>query len=565
MPVALPQTARQTTTPPNFVAACAVRWARNFADHVTSSDGWMRAGIAVTVGALSVLSLAPFFAWPVLFVTFPVLVFLIDGAHSGPRPIKRSFLAGWWFGFGYFAAGLFWIGEAFLVEAKTFAWMLPFAVTLLPAGMALFWGLAAAGAERFWTAGLSRVVALAVTLGLAEWVRGHFLTGFPWNVIGYSLTSSDALMQSAGLVGIYSLSIWAFLIFASPLVLLAGIGLGNERLKAIVSRLAVSAVPLIAATAFGAWRLSLPAIPDVEGVKLRIVQPSVVQREKWLPEKQGEIFKLHLDLSRQNARGEIDNLNGVTHVIWPEAAMPFRPLDHPEALSAIQSLLGSSTYLFAGGLRVAAARGTSATDPSEPLKAYNSLMVFGPGGGLAALYDKIHLVPFGEYLPWQPFLEAIGLQQLTHMRGGFTSGETPRPLLSVAALPPVAVLICYEAIFPDEVVQGVGRPGVILNVTNDGWFGNSTGPRQHFHQTRVRAVEQGVPVIRAGNNGISAIIDGRGRMLQSLALNVRGVIDSSLPSAEPVTPYGRYGNLLFLANLLMFGCTAALLSRTRKP
>ncbi len=530
--------------------------AGRFCDYVKALKGWPRVVLTIIAGALSVLAMAPFFIWPILYLTLPVLVWLIDSAMLDARPARRAAIAGWQFGFGYFAAGLFWIGEAFLVEAETFAWMLPFVVTLLPAGLALFWAAASWVAQRFWRPGLSRVFVLAIALGIAEWLRGHVLTGFPWNVLGYALTSSDVLMQSAALVGVYALSLWAVVIFALPLVVLANRRNTKRWHRDVTRGLALSVVPLLAFAIFGIWRLAQADPPDVAGVNLRIVQPSIVQRDKWRPEKQGEIFNLHLDMSRRTAGGETDDLKGITHVIWPEAAMPFRPLDHPEALSAIKGLLGSSSYLLSGGLRIS--RPSDAVvlrDPHRP-NAYNSLLVFGPGGGLAALYDKIHLVPFGEYLPFQSALEAIGLQQLTQMRGGFSVGSVPRRPIAVPGLPPATVLICYEAIFPGEV--SAERPQLIVNVTNDGWFGNSTGPRQHFHQTRVRAVEEGVPVIRAANNGISAVIDGKGRARQTLGMNARGVIDSGLPPALDVTPFGRWGILLFLLHVALWGSVAAL-------
>jgi apolipoprotein N-acyltransferase len=292
---------------------------------------------------------------------------------------------------------------------------------------------------------------------------------------------------------------------------------------------------------------------------VRIVQPSVPQREKWLPEKQGEIFRLHLDLSRRNAAGIEDGLAGVALVVWPEAAMPFRPLEHPEALTAIGDLLPEGgPVLLSGGLRVEPVGAPAGT----PRQAFNSLLAFKASGEAAQIYDKIHLVPFGEYLPLQPVLEAIGLQQLTKMRGGFASGPNPRPLMILPGLPPIAGLICYEAIFPAAVVQGAERPGLIVNVTNDGWFGNTTGPRQHLHQARVRAVEEGLPIIRAANNGISALIDGNGRLLASLGLNARGVIDAALPPALAPPIYARWGDGLFLLNAFLFA-GLALLARSR--
>ncbi len=229
--------------------------------------------------------------------------------------------------------------------------------------------------------------------------------------------------------------------------------------------------------------------------------------------------------------------------------MPFLPLSTPEALAAIADLVPDGVHLVTGALRVedrsaapGSGPGTGLDSGARQRDAYNALMVFDTEGRLAALYDKIHLVPFGEYLPFQAALESIGLQQLTRMRGGFAAGRSPRPLIGIAGLPTFGGLICYEAIFPAAVVQGRERPQFLVNVTNDGWFGNTTGPRQHFHQARVRAVEEGLPLVRAANNGISAVIDGQGRVLARLGLDRRGVVDHAIPSARPKTLYSSFGD-----------------------
>jgi apolipoprotein N-acyltransferase len=280
-------------------------------------------------------------------------------------------------------------------------------------------------------------------------------------------------------------------------------------------------------------------------VKIRIVQPSVNQRDKWRPEHQLRIFQDHLDLSRQDPSGAIDNLAGITHVVWPEAAMPFFPLDTPQALTAIGELLPDGVVLVAGALR--AERSGSA----RPAEFFNSLLVFGAGGRLLTLYDKIQLVPFGEFLPLRSILEGVGLRKLTQFLGEFQTGRWPRPLLQVPGLPPVLPLICYEAIFPDTLLQQPERPGIMVNVTNDGWFGNTTGPRQHLHQARVRAVEEGVPLIRAANNGVSAAFDAYGRSVGRMDLNVRGVIDIPLPMALQPTVYARFGDSIFFTIWLL--------------
>lgn len=515
--------------------ASAVQRAR---DVVAASAGWRRPAYAVAAGSLSVLAFAPFLAAPVLFLTLPVFVWLIDSAPD----CRRAAIDGWLFGFGFFFFSLAWVGEAFLVEPDKFAILLPIAVTLLPAGMALFWAGAAAAAKLFWPKGLARVLVLAVTLGGAEWLRGHVLTGFPWNLLGYALTVTDALMQGAALVGAYGLTPLAVVIFAAPLTMLA------DR-RSVWGALAIAALPLSLLYAYGAWRLSAPT-EFAPSVSLRIVQPNVPQREKWMAEHQRRIFEDHLALTVTNAGGARDGAANITHVIWPEAAMPFLPLEQPEALAAIADVLPNGATLITGAIR-----------REPPDRMFNGALVFDSAGALVAKYDKIHLVPFGEYLPLEPILSALGLKKLTHGLGAFAVGQSPRPLLVVPGLPPTLALVCYEALFPGAVVQGPERPQLLINVTNDGWFGNSTGPRQHFHQARVRAVEEGAPLIRAANNGISAVVDANGRVLQSLGMNVRGVIDSPLPAAGAATQYARHGDLGFAMILVVMAGVAAWLAR----
>ena len=506
---------------------------------IAALAGKRRLIVAFLAGAMSVLAFAPVFLFPILFFTLPVFVWLID-ASDGPR---QAALAGWAFGFGYFLANLFWIGEAFLVEAEKFAWLMPFAVMCLPAGIALFWAGAAAVARTFWHRGASRVLILAVCLSIAEWLRGHVLTGLPWNVLGYALTYPLELMQSAALMGVYALTLVAAVVFTAPLVIAAD-AKGMQQGKAFIWACLVAVLPIACLAAYGAWRLSVSPSENVPGVTLRIVQPSVPQREKWQPQNQGAIFSQHLEMSATGPGGRKDNLAGITHVIWPEAAMPFFPLEHPEALSAIGAMLPDGTVLVTGALRREKAAGGEQ-------QGFNSLLAFGDQGQLIATYDKVHLVPFGEYLPFDAVLSAIGFKKLTQGLGSFATGSVHRPLLNIPGLPPVAGLICYEVLFPGQVIDRGSRAGAIINVTNDGWFGDTTGPRQHFHQTRVRAVEEGLPVVRAANNGISAVIDPYGRVANLLGLNVTGVADSALPKAAPPTPFVRFGDVGFAVLLAL--------------
>ena len=565
------------------------------AERVRRLRGWRRRGAALAAGAASVLAMPPCFVWPVLWVTLPVLVWLIDGvslngAASPPnlipspgapseldgrkQPRRRAPAArrwyehppiaaaeiGWWFGFGYFVPGLFWVGEAFLVEAETFAPLLPFAVTLLPAYLALYWGAATGLAACLWSRRLHRVLWLALTLSAAEWVRGHALSGFPWNTLGYALTYPLALMQSAAVLGIFGLTLISLMIFALPPVLWSEPTAATTARGRTACALAPALVPLAVMGLAGQIRLALGPQATVPGIKLRIVQASVPQREKWRPENQQRIFFDQLTLSATDPSGTMDGLAGVTHVIWPEAAMPFLPLDHPEARASIGRALPQGTFLITGALRAEPAP----PGAPRPRRVFNSILVFGEEGSLVASYDKVHLVPFGEYLPLQPLLEAIGLRQLTRLRGGFDAGPTPRPLLNVPRLPPAAPLICYEAIFAAAVVEGSERPGLLLNVTNDGWFGDTTGPRQHLHQARVRAVEEGLPLVRAANNGISAAVDPYGRILARLDLDARGTIDVGLPAALAPPPYARLGDIVFLGLWLAGAAAATFLELAQK-
>jgi apolipoprotein N-acyltransferase len=509
-------------------------------------QGWPRLA-AVVCGALSTLAMPPVFAWPVLFAAFYGLVRLIDEAivHRGSGwPRARATLAiGWLFGFGYFATGLYWISASLFVEPDKFLWLLPFSATLIPAGLAIFFGLAVAAAARAWHPGPARIVALALALTIAEWLRGHVLTGLPWNVLGYALTTPPLLMQSASLIGTYALTFLTVLIFALPAVCRdAGLSLRTRRLCTGMPLIALALLAL-----HGAYRLSLPEPPVVAGVRLRLIQPNVSQDMKWRHENRENIFRGYLDLSQRNPKGEKDGLAGITHVIWPESAIPFLLLNSSAALEAIAGLLPDGTNLITGAIRL---EQTVPTDGSAPQRQiFNSILSLDDRARLTGVYDKLHLVPFGEYLPFQKFLEAIGLRQLTQLQGGFATGQQAARYLELPGLPPASPLICYESIFPDEVVTRGHRPAFFLNVTNDGWFGRTAGPHQHFHQARVRAVEQGLPLVRVANTGVSGVIDGRGSILQRAGLGQQAVIDAALPSSLAPTPYSRFGELLLVLML----------------
>jgi apolipoprotein N-acyltransferase len=512
---------------------------------VAKIKGWRRALFAALLGGLSVLAFAPIHAWPVLFLTFGPLVWLLDGCHwlqhSLQKRLKSAALVGFWFGFGYFLAGLYWIAEAFLVEPWRHGWLIPFVMSAMPAGMALFYAAAAALAMMLWVPGTGRVFAVAIAFGLAEFARGHVLTGLPWNLIGYGLLGTLPLMQLAALFGVYALSFLALLLFTSPAAIFAPAGtrLGGGKGTAVLA--AIFVLLLGAGHVWGERRL-VAAPRESTGVRLRIVQADIDQADKWRSENSAEIFNDYLALTKTAGLDSIDV------VIWPETAVPFLLADTPEALMAIGTSLPNGASLLVGSARLV--EETNAKGEAAATRVYNSLLVIDDHGRVAGSYDKIHLVPFGEYLPFQDFLEGLGFMQLTGVRGGFSEG-TGSKLLSIPGAPPTRPLICYEIIFPDEIATKEARPGWLLNVTNDAWFGSSAGPYQHFHQAQVRAIEQGLPLTRAANTGISAVIDPYGRILAEIGLGEKGVIDVDLPKVGPQTLFGQLGIVLEFSLLLL--------------
>lgn len=527
---------------------------------VAGLRGWRRAVFAVLLGAVSVLAFAPVHAWPVLFLTFGALLWLLDGCYArhaslAPR-LKCAALTGFWFGFGFFLAGLYWIAEAFLVEPWRHAWLLPFVMTAMPGGMALFFAAACALAMAMWLPGGARVFALAIGFGLVEFARGHVLTGLPWNLLGYALLGTLPFMQLAALLGVYALSLIAVLLFASPAAFWAP---PESRFNGRWPTAALAALMLAAfglGHVWGEHRLATAESADT-GVRLRIVQANVDQADKWRPENSEEIFSEYLDLTKSG------NSDSIDLVIWPETAVPFLLADAPGALAAIGDALPQGTSLLVGSARLVEERG--ALGQLAARRIYNSLLVVDDAGTVRGAYDKRHLVPFGEYLPFQDFLESLGFMQMTGVRGGFSEGSGPL-LLAIPGAPPARPLICYEIIFPDEIAGSAERPGWLLNLTNDAWFGGSAGPYQHFHQARVRAVEQGLPLVRAANTGISAVVDPYGRILAEIGLGKTGIADAKLPRAIALTPFVQFGRIVEISVLaLAFACWFACRVRPLRP
>lgn len=501
---------------------------------------WRLRLVALGAGVLAVAALPPVHALPLLVPAFMLLIWLLDRSRSG----WRAFGAGFWFGCGYHIAGLYWLAWPLTLDLARFGWMIPFAVFGISGGLAIFTGLATVAVHWTRTRGIARILFLAVAWAAAEWVRGHLLSGFPWNLLANAWTVVPDMLQSVAIVGAYGLSALTVLIAALPALWLERGAAGRARVGATAAALVLLAV----LWGGGAWRLAANPTESLAGVRLRIVQGAIPQTLKWDPAERRRNFQIYLALSGAPAA------QPVTHLVWPETALDFRfQTAHagarltPAMLRALDAVIPAEGLLLTGIIR------------DDGRRAWNSIQAVAPGGQVVATYDKHHLVPFGEYVPARGILRTLGVEKIAHGRGDYAAGPAPRTL-ALPGLPGVGPQICYEAIFPGNVV-GAPRPGWMLNVTNDAWFGHTSGPYQHLASARVRAVEEGLPLVRAANTGISAVVDAYGRTVARLGLGRRGVLDAPLPRAAPSPPYARWGDGMFLALLLVLITGGAIIAR----
>nr|WP_294524966.1 apolipoprotein N-acyltransferase [uncultured Rhodopila sp.] len=477
---------------------------QSLTDRLAALRGWRADSAAVCAGVVSALALPPLYVLPGLLVGIPVLLCLIRGARTPWIAARR----GWWFGFGLYTVGLYWITEAILIEAARFWWLVPLAVPALAAVLAIFAAVPAAVAWRA-RPGWPAALALAGGWVLSDLARQFVATGFPWNPLGsvweFPGPAGDIMIQPASLVGVHGLTLATLVLAATPLLGWAWRAGGL--------------VLLALWCAFGIVRLDQP-LPPAPDLTVLLIQGNVAQGQKWDRGLMVGIFRRYLDLTRQ-AVAQAGGHPAV--VVWPETASPALLENDGPARAAIADAAHGARALI-GSVRFDAAD-----------RPRNSLFAIGPGGTIEAIYDKWHLVPFGEYAPgWVP-----GALQLVP-GGGFASGPGPQTL-HVPGIPPVGVLICYEAIFPSEVIDEAHRPAWIVNVTNDAWFGNSSGPRQHLAAARMRAVEEGLPLLRAANTGISAGFDSRGHEVARLGMQQTGFLAVRLPPAIAIPFYTQAG------------------------
>ena len=507
------------------------------AHRLAATSGWRRYGVAFLLGVCATTTLPPVDLTPLLLVAFTGLLWLDDGS-TGPW---ASFRLGYAFGLGFFISGLYWIAAALFVDIASFWWLVPVAAAGLPAAFALYIGAALLATNlavrHLRLPGTARIFAFAVAWTIAEWVRGHAFTGLPWNLIGYAWSGgfpgAILMLQSVAAIGIYGLSFLTVLAASLPALLgttsLNPLSPGRRLAPAIVAGLLIVVPGLLGA-------LRLAATPTVEtGYFLRIVQPAIPQTMKWEPAAAQRNFRLLLDLSSAPGTRKL------AAVVWPEAATPFllgRDAYHRREIAAVASDRG---YVITGAVR-------TNPSPGPVLQIWNSIEAVDGNGEIVARYDKAHLVPFGEYMPLRGVLP---LQKITPGSLDYTAGPGPTTI-ALPGLPPFAPLICYEVVFPGAIVDEHDRPAWMLNVTNDAWYGRTSGPYQHFAIARTRAVEEGLPLVRVANNGVSGIVDEAGRVVARIDLDTVGYADLPLPAATLApTLYARGGDWILLALLCL--------------
>jgi len=516
---------------------------------------WKIRGLALAAGLLAALAFPPFGFLPGL-AGYGLLLWLL-GREPGLHP-RQAFLYGWLAGLGYFSVGVWWVTEAFLVEAEVHGWMAPFALVFLAGGLALFWGLSAAVFALVSRGGWSRIFIFAALLSGCEWLRGHVLSGFPWNLPGETWATGSAPSQLASVIGAYGLSY-------VTIALGAATGLWPD-LKGMRSRAALVAAcvfTLAGLYGWGAHRLAQAPKVSPDAPLVRLVQADIDQKEKWRPENLQAILKTYLTLSASSGAPAPDI------IVWPEGALPavIDDLVYPDSpfLAGLGKTLKPGQTLMMGTNRI-----SPRLDGGYVY--YNSLVALRRDPGalmdgfrLTGVYDKHQLVPFGEFLPLSPLATRLGLRVLVHMPEDFTPGPTPAPITPLG-VPPVQPLICYEALFPGLSGKVGSRPAWLLNISNDAWFGATSGPWQHLNIAGYRAIETGLPIARATPTGVTTMIDALGRPGPRLGLGRMGVIDAVLPPALPQTPYARWGDLGLALMILGSGLleiTARLRGKTR--
>lgn len=475
-------------------------------------------------GLVTALAMPPAGLFFVLWGTLPLFYLTLTEAANR----KQAFLRGWLFGAGFCLGGLFWVTHALFVDLAAWWWIIPLALFGIPAVLSVYTGLLGLAVFQVlkYSTRSGGVFAFAALWCIMEYLRGILFTGFPWNLSGYAWTHSLAVLQNLSWAGIYGLS--ALTVISAMMPAFAFLQISKRGIRAA---LAVSVVLPLALWGWGTFRLAQAGDTQFhDAVMLRVVQPNIPQHEKWMTEKQAENFQKLLTLSYGENPADI--------IIWPETALTADIDAFPAVGTALRNNLPADAVLMTGNI-------FSRLNEQGKENYYNSLLVLDIRTGEKAQYPKSHLVPFGEYVPFRRFFSVAALGALLSGFEDFQAGDGPYTAEDFG-VPAFSPLICYEVIFPGRVTSAdQERPAWLLNVTNDGWYGNSPGPYQHFAFSRARAIEEGLPLIRAANTGISAVIDPYGHVLKAVDLGETGVIDLALPRSVAAGFYARYHDLFF--------------------
>jgi len=499
---------------PRVEARDRLRLASPFFSFLTwtrSASGFPRYLAAFAAGVLASFAFPPFDAFPVLWVSFPVLYLLLLAAGTG----RQAFGLGWSFAFGLLMVSLHWISGSLFVDIKSFWWALPFALAGLPALFSLYYALAVWGAWRWGVRRAEGPLVLALLWFGAELARGHLFTGFPWDMLGYVWGDWLWPLQVVSVIGLEGLTLLTLV-----LVLLPSLFALTDTRKALIAN-GLGLMVLVALVAAGGWRLQGRVPAFVEGVTLRLVQPEQAQAMKWRQDQKQTNFEELMALSF-----DAPSAVPITHYIWPETATAYHLAEDPLLRSALAARMAKDTVLLTGVLR---------RQPQEDgtLAFYNSLIGMDARGNVIAGYDKHHLVPFGEYMPLRSLITVDAIA----MKGSdFTAGDGPRTL-RVPRLPPFGALICYEVLFSGDVLDPADPPALFVNVTNDAWYDHTMGPEQHFAIARARAIEEGIPLVRAANKGMTGVVDPYGVAVLAPFDGKAAFLDAALPQALPARTF----------------------------
>jgi apolipoprotein N-acyltransferase len=525
------------------------------------SHGWRRFVLLVLAGAIAGLSVPPIFILPGLLIGFPIWIWCLDGAESRRgwrRLVGPAFRIGFAFGWGYFTVAFHWLGAAFFVDGGVMLALMPLAILALAALIALFWGLGSALAHLMWSHGPWRIVTLALWVTVAEWARGHVLTGFPFDLLGYALTPNDEMMQLASVIGIYGLTLLAALLAGLPALIWPADG---RTLSRRLLPLFVGLLVIAGQVGFGYNRLAGTAVAERSDVAMRLVQPLVYEHADFGNVDPVALIDRLLALSDMRMGPDDMGLADITHLVWPESSLPFYLSSYPDALARIARLLPDTTTLLTGAPRQQYEPG--ATEPSGA--PYNALLAINTDGEVVDSYDKSHLVPFGEYLPFGDALRRVGITQFVPGSEGWAHGDVRGRLMALPETPAFLALICYEILFSGDLGE-TENAQFMLNITNDAWFDGSLGPAQHAHHARVRAVEEGMSLIRAANSGLTFATDPLGRVTAELAPMQMAALDVRPFERLAPTPFAqwRYWPLLVVLGLgLLVSAAGAWRRRTR--